>query len=173
MPKIRTRGKKVPEGFELIEPALDEFQQRMREAENEPHEGKRKVESLWPIHRIHWERNRYIFKLYYKEHKISKELYDFLVREGYADHNLIAKWRKPGFEFLCSVMSIDPKNSKFATSSICRVPLHKRDPDGVMPAVTTGCVSCASCDSYDGQPIWWDTWDTLKKSGLSRKYLLK
>lgn len=57
----------------------------MRDAENESHEGKRKAESLWPIMRISHTRSRYIYELYYKRDAISKELYDWLLKEGYAD----------------------------------------------------------------------------------------
>lgn len=41
-------------------------------AETEPHEGKRKVESLWPIFRLHHQRSRYIFDLFYKRKAISR-----------------------------------------------------------------------------------------------------
>lgn len=63
-------------------------------AESEPLDAKRRVEVTWGITRVHHERNRFIFNMYYKEKKISRELYDYLVKEGYADPNLIAKWRK-------------------------------------------------------------------------------
>lgn len=33
---------------------------------DDPHEGKRKCESNWDIHRIHWKKNRFIYDLYYK-----------------------------------------------------------------------------------------------------------
>lgn len=65
MPKVRRSRKRPPEGWELVEPTLDELDQKMREgeythmhitvlsfynlAETETHEGKRKVEALWPI----------------------------------------------------------------------------------------------------------------------------
>lgn len=65
MPKVRRSRKRPPDGWELIEPTLDELDQKMREggryfylkiiiiislvAETETHEGKRKTESLWPI----------------------------------------------------------------------------------------------------------------------------
>ena len=55
---------------------------------------KRKVEATWAITRVHHERNRYIFNMHYKERKISKELLEYLFKEGYADRVLIAKWRK-------------------------------------------------------------------------------
>jgi bud site selection protein 31 len=106
MPKIKTtRTKKPPEGFEDIEEVrflcglchdplnahffmtqiLDDYAKKMRDAENESHEGKRKSESLWPIMRISHTRSRYIYDLYYKREAISKELYDWLLKQGYAD----------------------------------------------------------------------------------------
>ena len=53
MPNFRGRKKTPPEGWDLIEPTLDELEQKMREAEAEPHEGKRKAEVLWPIYKVH------------------------------------------------------------------------------------------------------------------------
>ncbi|WFD30163.1 Component of the SF3b subcomplex of the U2 snRNP [Malassezia sp. CBS 17886] len=86
MPRIRTsRTRPPPEGFEDIEPILEEYETKMRDAENESHEGKRKSESLWPIMRITHTRSRYIYDLYYKREAISRELYDWLVDQGYAD----------------------------------------------------------------------------------------
>ena len=63
-------------------------------AENESHEGKRRVESQWPIFKLHHQRSRYVFDIYYKRKIISKELYEFLLEQGYADAALIAKWKK-------------------------------------------------------------------------------
>ena len=101
MPRIRTtRTKQPPEGFEDIENVstnqysvftlnlpqiLDDYAKKMRDAENESHEGKRKAESLWPIMRISHGRSRYIYELYYKREAVSRELYDWLLKEGYAD----------------------------------------------------------------------------------------
>jgi bud site selection protein 31 len=86
MPKIRTsRSKPPPEGFDEIEGVLEEYNRKMRDAENEDHEGKRKTESLWPIFRINHTRTRYIWDLYKKREAISKELFDWLVKEKYAD----------------------------------------------------------------------------------------
>jgi hypothetical protein len=42
--------------------------------------------------------SRYIYDLYYEKEAISKQLYDFLLKNGYADGNLIAKWKKQGYE---------------------------------------------------------------------------
>lgn len=57
----------------------------MRDAENEPHEGKRKNEAHWPIMRISHARTRFIYELYYKKEAIERELYDWLCDEKYAD----------------------------------------------------------------------------------------
>lgn len=56
--------------------------------------GKRKDELLWPIFRLHHQRSRYIYDMYYNKKAISKEVYEFALREKYADQNLIAKWKK-------------------------------------------------------------------------------
>lgn len=159
MPRIRTLNtKKAPEGFEDVAPQLEEFANQMRDAVNDPHEGKRRNEATWKITKIHWERSRYIYELYYKKKAISRELYDWLLLEKHADANLIAKWKKPGFEYLCSLMAIDKRNSNFGTTTICRVPLHLRKSGSAQPAVTTGCISCASQESGRlGGPIWWDS----------------
>ena len=37
----------------------------------EEHEGKRKNELTWRIHRIHWEKNRFIYDLKYKRKVMS------------------------------------------------------------------------------------------------------
>lgn len=41
-------------------------------AETEPHEGKRKQESLWPIFKIHHQKSRYIYDLFYRRKAISR-----------------------------------------------------------------------------------------------------
>ena len=60
MPKVRRNNRKPPpEGWELIEPTLEELEAKMREAETDSHEGKRKTEALWPIFKIHHQKSRY------------------------------------------------------------------------------------------------------------------
>mgnify|MGYP001810514990 CR=1 FL=1 len=39
---------------------------------------------------------------------------------------LIAKWRKPGYEILCSLLAIQKGNHNFGTTSHCRVPMKQR-----------------------------------------------
>ncbi|MBA0584309.1 hypothetical protein Gorai_015129, partial [Gossypium raimondii] len=127
MPKVKTNRVKYPEGWELIEPTLRELQAKMREAENDPHDGKRKCETLWPIFKIAHQKSRYIFDLYHRRKEISKELYEFCLDQGYADRNLIAKWKKPGYERLCCLRCMQPRDHNFATTCVCRVPKHLRE----------------------------------------------
>jgi len=53
--------------------------------------------------------SRYIYELFYEKEAISKRLYDWLLKNGYADGNLIAKWKKNGYEKVC--FRHEPKHS--------------------------------------------------------------
>ena len=70
----RLKNKKTPEGWQLIEEVIEDFEAQMKEAVNEEHEGKRKNELTWKITRIHWEKNRFIYDLMYKRKVMSREL---------------------------------------------------------------------------------------------------
>ena len=70
----RLKNKKPPEGWELIEEVIEDFEQQMKEAVNEEHEGKRKAELTWKIHRIHWEKNRFVYDLMYQRKVMSRDL---------------------------------------------------------------------------------------------------
>lgn len=154
----RLKNKKPPEGWGLIEEVIEDFEQQMKEAVNEEHEGKRKAELTWKIHRIHWEKNRFVYDLMYQRKVMSRELFDYLVREKIADGALISKWRKPGYEILCSMLAIQRGNHNFGTTAMCRVPLRLRAPhQRITPDVQTGCISCASGDGRFGGPVWWNT----------------
>lgn len=144
MPKVK-RGKKLPpEGWEIIEPTLEELHRKMRLAENESNDGKRKMESVWGVMRVHHQRSRYIYEMYYKRKAITKEVYDYCLKEGYADGALIAKWKKTGYEKLCCISCIQPRDTNFGNSCICRVPRQKLDQDKVIECAACGCRGCAS-----------------------------
>ena len=154
----RMKGKRPPEVWDLIESSIEDFESQMRDAVSEEHDGKRKNELTWRIHRVHWEKNRFLFDLRYKQKALSQELYEYLVREKIADGPLISKWRKPGYENLCSLLSIQKGDTNFGTASICRVPMGSRAPaQRLTPNIKTGCISCTSGDGKNGGPIWWNT----------------
>ncbi|KAI6197426.1 Protein BUD31-like protein [Aphelenchoides besseyi] len=123
--KLRRYRKKPPVGWDELESKLEDFDTKMREAEAEPHEGKRKTEALWPIFRIHHQRSRYIFDMFWKEEKISRELYQFCLDAKIVDSQLMAKWKKPGYENLCCLRCVQSRDTNFGTNCICRVPKSK------------------------------------------------
>jgi len=144
MPKVKTKKKKFPSGWDLVEETLNSLEAKMREAETDDAEGKRKNEAVWPIFRIHHQRSRYIYEMFYKHRKISRELYNFCLREGYADANLIAKWKKSGYERLCCLRCVQPRDHNFGTTCICRVPTSKLETGKIVECVHCGCRGCAS-----------------------------
>ncbi|KAF2861898.1 cell cycle control protein cwf14 [Piedraia hortae CBS 480.64] len=144
MPKPKS---KPPAGYEDIEDTLLEFQARMKDAEQSTDEGKRKHEAQWPIFQISHQRSRYIYELYYEKEAISKELYDWLLKNNYADALLIAKWKKQGYEKLCCLRCIQPKETSFNSTCICRVPRAQLgEGQGDIECVNCGCRGCASTD---------------------------
>jgi bud site selection protein 31 len=146
---------------DLIEPTLDELEGKMREAELAPHEGKRKVETLWPIFKIHHQKSRYLYDLYHKRQTISKELYDYCIKQSIGDKNLIGKleilikifflflsfvlaqWKKQGYENLCCLRCIQPRDTNFNKKCICRVPKDKLEEGKVVECVHCGCRGCS------------------------------
>jgi bud site selection protein 31 len=82
--------------------------------------------------------------MYYKYNKISREVYDYCISNKIIDAALIAKWKKVGYETLCSTYVINPKNFKFGTVSICRVPKKSIQSGTPVEDPTTGCLGCAS-----------------------------
>ncbi|KAJ4991731.1 cell cycle control protein cwf14 [Stagonosporopsis vannaccii] len=149
MPPLRTARaskKAPPDGFEDLEDTLLEFQNKMKDAENASHEGKKKYEMTWPIFQITHQRSRYIYDLYYEKEAISKQLYDYLLKNGYADAMLIAKWKKQGYEKLCCTRCIQTKETNFRSTCICRVPKEQMKENQDIQCVNCGCRGCASSD---------------------------
>lgn len=137
---------KPPSGFDEIEPVLMEFAKRMDDAEKAPHFGQNKQEPLHLIKRISAERSRWIFEQYSKDKQISKEIYDFLLKQKLADADLIAKWKKQGYEKLCCVQCIYPQKTSFGNSCVCRVPRAHASSDVPFRCTSCGCQGCASSD---------------------------
>lgn len=103
MPAIRhaSKRKPPPEGFSDIEDDLLIFSNQMKDAQNTNNDNVPKHQAQWPIFQISHKRSRYIYELYYEKEAISKQLYDWLLKNGYADAMLIAKWKKQGYEKVC------------------------------------------------------------------------
>jgi bud site selection protein 31 len=103
MPAIRhsSKRKAPPEGFSDIETDLLIFSNKMKDAENAPSTNVPRHAAMWPIFQISHQRSRYVYELYYEKEAISTELYEWLLKNGYADAQLIAKWKKEGYEKVC------------------------------------------------------------------------
>lgn len=139
------KAKKPPKGFAYLAPVLSALENELRDKVRESNANKRNTESMWPVHQINWQRSRYVYDMYYTHHKIEKKVYDYCIKNKLVDAALIAKWKKPGYERLCSTFVINSNNYKFGTTSICRVPLKDRSPEQLAAQdPTTGCRGCAS-----------------------------
>ncbi|CAM9613930.1 unnamed protein product [Sphacelaria rigidula] len=99
---------------------------------------------MWPVFQINWQRSRYVYDMHYVYKMISKEVLEYCIRNKLVDGPLMAKWKKPGYERLCSTYVINTKNYKFGTVSICRVPKQCLSADTVVEDVNTGCRGCAT-----------------------------
>ena len=127
--KWNRKNKKVPVGFDYIEPVLEALENELRDKVKECNVNQRKIESMWPVHQINWQKTRYVYDMYYTYHKINQNVYQYCLDEKYIDSGLISKWKKLGYEKLCSTYVINPMNYKFGTVSICRVPYKNRSND--------------------------------------------
>jgi len=149
MPAIRThasRNKKPPAGFDNIRDDLEVFNIKMKDAQNAPTNNVAKSQATWPIFQIAHQRSRYVYELYYEKEAISKQLYDWLLKNGYADAMLIAKWKKQGYEKLCCLRCIQTKETNFQSTCICRVPKAQMKDEGDIQCASCGCRGCASSD---------------------------
>ncbi|KAI0437161.1 cell cycle control protein cwf14 [Xylaria telfairii] len=149
MPAIRShaaRSKKPPAGFDDIRDDLEVFGIKMKDAQNTPTNNIPKHQAQWPIFQIAHQRSRYVYELYYEKEAISKQLYDWLLKNGYADPILIAKWKKQGYEKLCCLRCIQTKETNFQSTCICRVPKAQLKDEQDVQCVNCGCRGCASSD---------------------------
>ena len=113
MPAIRhaSKRKPPPEGFSDIEDDLLIFANKMKDAQNKTAPTGPKHQAQWEVFQISHQRSRYVYDLYYEKEAISKQLYDWLLKNGYADAMLIAKWKKQGYEKVCFFsLSLSPTN---------------------------------------------------------------
>jgi bud site selection protein 31 len=129
LPQKWNKKKRAPAGFDYVEPILEALENEVRDKVKESNLNKRKTESMWPVHQINWQKSRYIYDLYYTHQRISRQVYQYCIDQKLVDAALIAKWKKKGYERLCSTYVINSSNYKFGTTSICRVPWSDRSED--------------------------------------------
>ena len=152
MPKMAALRRKPPAGWEMVEEELAEFDRQMKEAVLDSHEGYRRCEAQWGIHRVAHMRTRFLFEQYYRRGRISRDLYAYCVREGYVDERLAARWKKPGSEFLCCTRCVERRDTAHGTNCICRVPRRHLSAAQQQPCLQCGCEGCATEDMTVRQP---------------------
>ena len=67
-------SKKPPKGFEKIEPELMDLQIRLREAETDSSDNKRKNEIAWPILKLYHQISRLVFESYKNQENNQRSL---------------------------------------------------------------------------------------------------
>lgn len=145
MPKA-VRSRKPPEDYSKVEPTLTKLLAKLKDAQKESIKSQTKQSSLWPILKLNHQISRYVYLMYYERKLISRELYDYLLKQKYVNADLIAKWKKQGYEHLCCVNCIIRKDTNHQSTCICRVPVSElgdRTNDG---CVTCGCRGCSSTE---------------------------
>lgn len=150
--RLRAQLRKAPGNVDAVADALEEFEARAREVNAAPRGNAMNVALTWPVHKLHFEKNRFLHDARYVHNTIDDRLLKYLVKVKIADGPLLAKWRKPGYDCVCSMAVLTKSNTNFGTVGICRTPLKDRTGQ-IMPNVQTGCVCCVS---GSGGPIWWD-----------------
>lgn len=120
-----SKRKPPPEGFSDIEDQLLIFQNKMKDAQNKPPPTGPKHQAQWEIFQIAHTRSRYVYDMYYEKEAISKQLYEWLLKNGYADAMLIAKWKKQGYEKVSR--SLDPRRSPANVLSLALLPALRPD----------------------------------------------
>lgn len=115
-------------------------------------------EVFWKIHRIHWEKNRFLFDLYYIKKLITLKKYNYMINLKVVDSHLHSLWRISGFEIICSSIALGKNQFTLKNNSVCRVPILIRLKSAtIKPDNSIGCISCVSGDGLNGKPIWWNT----------------
>lgn len=124
-------------------------------AEKTTHDNDKEI--FWKIHKLNWEKNKFIFDLRFRKKKLSTFTYRFLIQNFFIDYNLHILWRLKGYEILCSILVISIHDG-FKNKSICRIPLLLRSSiKRIVMDINTGCISCANVDGIKNKPIWWNS----------------
>ncbi|EEQ90209.1 cell cycle control protein cwf14 [Blastomyces dermatitidis ER-3] len=167
MPPIRSSRtrKPPPDGFDDIEDTLLEFSNKMKDAENASHEGKKRHEVLWPIFQISHARSRYIYDLYYEKEAISKQLYDWLLKITTRTPCLLQNGRSRVMKSSAASAASRPKKqiSTPRASAACRKPSSKKTRASSASAVVVAVAAVAIRVAGNGVGImcnaeFWALW---------------
>lgn len=142
MRKAWTRPPPIKGEWEEIEPTIASLYQQLGESETS---STTTISTTWFIFRLHHQRSRYLFDLTHKRHLISKATLEWCIEQGMADGELIAKWKRKGYEGLCCLRCIQGGDSLHGTVCVCRVPkgqLNLEDGRQIIECQNCGCKGC-------------------------------
>lgn len=134
--------KDFPSSWPIMEKVLQQFEEKILDVLNENNLGKYQYQHTWNITSLLRNRSRYIYEMFYIKKCIPKDLYLFCIENKLADHLLIAKWKKTGYENLCCLRCIHPSNTATGKVCICRVNKNKLAIN-VEQCHNCGCSGCA------------------------------
>lgn len=147
------RNDPPPEDYFKVETVLNEMLTRLYKAQTSG-VGRSSVggqltreRSGWEIIQINHQITRYIYDMFYKRKMISRELYDWLCLQKYCNLDLIAKWKRKGYEKLCCVNCILIEDKSRDNTCFCRVPRKNyanKNQETDLQCVVCGCSGCAS-----------------------------
>lgn len=140
---MKRKEVRAPQDYELVRPTLEKLRGKLKDAQKTSLKAESKYSSLWPILQASRQISRYVYLMYYERQMILKELYGFLLQEKDVDANLIAKWKKKGYEKLCCVQCI-VKPDPTVSTCICRVPVKDAGDKNFDRCVNCGCSGCSS-----------------------------
>ncbi len=135
----------APPGLDVLEAALADIDRRMRVAE--ACDSSHKTTAAWAIMRLHRERSRLVYDAFWTRHVISRRLYEWCVSPvggAIADRELVAKWRRPGYEELCCLRCIQGSETFSGKVCVCRVPKGSLAEGRDIECVHCGCTGCTS-----------------------------
>lgn len=99
---------------------------------------------------------------------LFSELYEYCLNENIADKNLIAKWKKQGYENLCCLRCIQARDTNFGTSCICRVPKAKLEE----VSFTISIFNTTIVPLFQIQFGQWKVWN-LSQPDYTASYIIK
>ncbi|MCH0629713.1 hypothetical protein JNB11_07035 [Kocuria palustris] len=153
MPKAKQRITKnlpPPAGYDKIKPTLDSLLAKLKDAQTSTLATTTTTKLTWPIIKLNHQISRFVYDMFYQRKAISKDLYDWLLLQPYTNAELIAKWKKQGYEKLCCINCIQTSSTNHGNACVCRVTrktLEKNgEADREVECITCGCTGCASTD---------------------------
>ena len=135
-----------PKGFDRIAPKLKELEENSLDLGPDIRLKGPTAKQPQAKMQANYDRSRYVYNLFYKNNNISRELFDFLIKNGYADQKLIQQWRKPGYEKLCCLECMKGQTSNFGGSCICRIPRSTIGDNVTFNCHECGCMGCSTKD---------------------------